>query len=229
MMINMNKKISQDYIRSLEETIKKFLEPIKNIPFSVCIKSLFGHEVISFDLTLEENKTLLESLVRAAKLAGENAFKEGIFTRRPNEAGNQMEPFVLDALRNIGLKAEKPVSKSGRIKTAGYPDIEIVDMFGRTIYLDCKTYNSKTKDQSFRTFYFSPSQDPKITKDAFHILISFELTTGERKGRSAFIPISWQIYTLEKLKVQIKHEFNASNRELYRREALLAEGIISEY
>ncbi len=56
--------------------------------------------------------------------------------------------------------------------------------------------------------------------------MSFELTTAERKGKKAFIPITWQIYTLDKLSVQIKHEFNASNKELYTKEALIAEGRI---
>ena len=48
-------------------------------------------------------------------------------------------------------------------------------------------------------------------------------------GKSQFIPISWQIYTLDKLLIQVKHEFNASNRELYAKEALLAQGRISEW
>jgi hypothetical protein len=82
------------------------------------------------------------------------------------------------------------------------------------------------KDTSFRSFYFSPSEDPKITRDAFHLLMSFELDTAERKGTRAFIPVSWQIYTLDKLLIQVKHEFNASNRELYTKEALLAQGRI---
>ncbi|GAJ16742.1 unnamed protein product, partial [marine sediment metagenome] len=127
----------------------------------------------------------------------------------PNEAGNHIELFVVDALKVAGLKADKPIAKSGKRKAAGYPDIQIDDELGNTIYLDCKTYNTRTKDQSFRTFYFSPSKDPKITKDAFHLLMSYELDTVERKGRRAFIPISWQIYTLDRLLIQIKHEFNA--------------------
>jgi hypothetical protein len=53
------------------------------------------------------------------------------------------------------------------------------------------------------------------------------LTPADRKGKSAFIPISWQIYTLDKLLIQVKHEFNASNKELYTKEALLAEGRIN--
>jgi len=73
---------------------------------------------------------------------------------------------------------------------------------------------------------WEPSEDPKITRDAFHLLMSFELNTAKRKGKKAFIPISWQIYTLDKLLIQVKHEFNASNKELYTEEALLAQGRI---
>jgi len=201
---------------------------MKGIPFPVCIKALTGFTVLVFDPSSDQNRILLDYLVKAAQLSGKMAFKEGIFTARPNEAGNHIEPFVLDALGQVGLKTGKPISKSGKKKVAGYPDIQIEDKFGRTVYLDCKTYNTLTKGQSFRTFYFSPSKDPKITKDAFHLLMSFEITTAERKGKRAFIPVSWQVYTLEKLLIQIKHEFNASNRELYMREALLAEGKITE-
>lgn len=167
-----------------------------------------------------------ESGIVSSEFGGKKAFGEGIFTARPNEAGNHIEPFVVDALRYTGLKADKPIAKSGKKKAAGYPDIYIEDKYGRIIYADCKTYNTKTKHQTFRTFYFSPSKDPKITRDAFHLLLSFELDTAERKGKRAFIPISWQIYTLDKLLIQVKHEFNASNKDLYAPQALLAQGKI---
>ena len=58
--------------------------------------------------------------------------------------------------------------------------------------------------------------------------MSFELDIAERKGKRAFIPISWQIYTLDKLLIQVKHEFNASNKDLYTEEALLSQGKIRE-
>lgn len=214
------------YIKQLEKTIKKFLEPIKGIPFAVAIKALTECEVLPFDLSINEHRILLNKLAKAAKLAGKMAAQKGIFTKRPNEAGNHIEPFVLEALKKVGLKADKPVSKGGKRKSAGYPDIYIEDENGKIIYMDCKTYHSETKDQSFRTFYFSPSKDPKIVKDAFHLLMSFELKVAVRARKKAFIPVAWQIYTLDKLLVQIKHEFNASNRELYVKEALLAEGKI---
>ena len=86
---------------------------------------------------------------------------------------------------------------------------------GGILYLDYKTYNALTKVQTFRTFYFSPSRNPKITRDAFHLLVSFELIKALKQGKAAFAPVSWQIYTLDKLLTQVKHEFNASNKDLY--------------
>lgn len=216
----------EEYVKQLEQAISRFLEPMKGIPFPIAIKALSGFNVLSFDHSLDQNRKLLEQLSEAAQLGGQKAYREGIFTARPNEAGNHIEPFVVEALRQAGLKADKPISKSGKKKAAGYPDIQIENQLGETVYLDCKTYSTLTKDQSFRTFYFSPSGDPKITRDAFHLLMSFELDTAERKGQRAFIPISWQIYTLDKLLVQVKHEFNASNKDLYTKEALLAQGRI---
>ncbi|MGC9336970.1 MAG: hypothetical protein ACP5EQ_02595 [Candidatus Cloacimonadia bacterium] len=216
----------EEHIRQLEQVISKFLEPLKGIPFPVAIKALTGFKVLTFEPSVEQNKELLERLSKAAQLAGKRAYDTGIFTARPNEAGNHIKPFVIDALRYVGLKADKPIAKSGKRKAAGYPDIQIEDEWNRTIYLDCKTYNTLTKDQTFRTFYFSPSKDPKITKDAFHLLMSFELDTAEREGRRAFIPNSWQIYTLDKLLIQVKHEFNTNNKDLYKSEFLLARGKI---
>ena len=218
----------EKYIKELEQVISKFLEPLKGIPFSIAIRALTGFKVLTFEPSDEKNKKLLEQLSKAAQLSGKKAFEEGIITARPNEAGNHIEPFVVEAIRDAGLQADKPLAKSGKRKAAGYPDIQIEDEWNRTTYLDCKTYNTLTKAQTFRTFYFSPSKDPKITKDAYHILMSFELDTAERKGKRAFIPISWQIYTLDKLLIQVKHEFNASNKDLYTEEALLAQGIIKE-
>jgi len=218
----------EEYIKQLEQAIGRFLEPMKGIPFPVAIKALTGCNVLAFDPSFDKNKKLLEQLSKAAQLGGQRAFQEGIFTTRPNEAGNHIEPFVIEALRQVGLEADKPISKGGKKKAAGYPDIQVEGGNGIVLYLDCKTYNTKTKEQSFRTFYFSPSKDPKITRDALHLLMSFELDTAEREGRRAFIPISWQIYTLDKLLIQVKHEFNASNKDLYTKKALLAEGRIRE-
>jgi len=124
---------SEEYIKQLEETIRRFLEPIKDIHYNIAIRSLTGCRVLEFDRN--DNKT---------------AYRKGIKTKRPNEAGNQIEPFVINSLNKVGLKAEKPKSRKGKVKIAGYPDIEISDEYGRTIYLECKTYSALIKTQKLQ-------------------------------------------------------------------------------
>jgi len=121
----------REYIRFLEEAIRKFLEPVKDIPYALAIKILTGYEVLKFDLNDEKNKELLELLKKAADLSCKEMYKTGISTDRPNEAGNRVEPFVIKFLNEVGLTADKPKTKSGRKKAAGYPDIEIKDNYGR--------------------------------------------------------------------------------------------------
>lgn len=216
--------MNPEYVRELEETIRKFLNPLRDIPFSVVIKSLTGCEVLPFDAQDEGNAAFLQKLERAAHSAGVEAHRRGIRTNRPNEAGNRIEPYVLEALSDQGLPAERPRAKSGKRKAAGYPDLELKDPSGKVAYLDCKTYAAKSRGQTFRTFYLSPSDDPKITTDAFHLLLSFELEEMTDAGQRVFVPVSWHLYTLHRLRLQLKYEFNANNRELYIPEALLAEG-----
>ena len=211
-----------DYTRKLEETLKRFLEPIKDVSFPVVIEVLTGYQVQRFDRERDEN--ILKLLEVAAAQAGKEAAKKGIIADRPNEAGNRIEPFVIDALNEVGFAAGKPRTKSGKIKAAGYPDIEIQHESGWTGYLDCKTFASKSVGSTFRAFYLSPSAEPKITKSAPHLLLSFELQRG---GRNTYLPLSWHLYDLHGLAVKVKHEFNASNRDVYTAELLLAEGSVS--
>jgi len=42
----------------------------------------------------------------------------------------------------------------------------------------------------------------------------------------ALAQLELQIYTVDKLFIQVKHEFNASNKDLYTDETLLASGKI---
>jgi len=100
----------KEYIKQLGQTISKFLEPIRGIPFPVAIKALTGFKVLTFDISHDPNKRLLKQLSMAAQLAGQKAFQEGIFTARPNEAGSHIEPLVVESLRYVGLKADKPIS-----------------------------------------------------------------------------------------------------------------------
>lgn len=217
---------SNDYVKQLEKTISQFLMPLKDIPFSVAIKAISGCDVLSFNKSSKEDKKLLEGLIKSMNLALKNCYQKGILTARPNEVGNQIENFVKEALVSCGLKAEIPLAVNGRHQSAGYPDILIKDTDSRFSYLECKTYNQKSVNSSFRAFYFQPSKNSKIIHNARHLMASFEIIREKRGNKSVFAPVYWRLYTLEKMLVQVKHEFNASNKGMYKPEALLAEGSI---
>ncbi|HHW58721.1 MAG: hypothetical protein WBH58_08075 [Bacteroidales bacterium] len=225
----MTKKEQEKYIKELEETISQFIKPLKNIPFKIVLKAISECELIPFDKNNPKDKQLLDDLIKAATIATNNAYEKGIFTRRENEVGNHIEPFVIDALNQIGLVASRPKTKEGKKKATGYPDIFLEDRNGRPNYIECKTYNERNYQTTQRSFYFSPAErtaDFKVIHDARHLVISFKIEKSERDGQMVFFPVYWKIFSLDSLIGQIKHEFNSTNKQLYRDEALLAEGSI---
>ncbi|MCX7887154.1 MAG: hypothetical protein N3B01_07895, partial [Verrucomicrobiae bacterium] len=215
------------YAAELEAVIAQCLQPLKSVPFKAVIRAIAGCKVIDFDPTNEAHKQLAKTVTAAAQLAGKSAFETGIFTKRPNEAGNKIEPFVRTALAQLGLEAKTPTTPSGKTKVAGYPDIEVVS--NPPCYLECKTYNISNVQATMRAFYISPSKQFKVTKDALHLLLAYQLESAERKDKIAFVPVRWKLITLHDLKVDLKYEFNQNNKNLYGQAAattLIAEGSI---
>jgi len=82
-----------------------------------------GCNVIPFDKNNPDDGQLLNDLIAATKIDVRNANLKGITTRRENEVGNHIEPFMIDALNQIGLKADRPETAEGKKKAVGYPDI----------------------------------------------------------------------------------------------------------
>jgi len=219
----------EEYIKKLEAIVGRYLEPLRDIPFSLVIKSVFGFQVLPFDLKHKENEKLLDLLKQAANIAGKKARKEGIIARRANDVGTRIKPYVREALKQLKLQARTPITQSGKKKAMGYPDIEVTDPWGRSFYLECKTYNIQNIDTTRRAFYFSPPSKKgggKIIRDTFHLLMSFQVEVARviDAERRVYIPIHWRIYSLESINVNLKAEFNASNRQMYRAGTLLAEG-----
>jgi len=54
-----------------------------------------------------------------------------------------------------------------------------------------------------------------VTRVALHLLLAFQLEKAERSGKSAFVPVYWKLLTLHDLRVDLKHEFNQHNRNMY--------------
>jgi len=221
-------RTNEDYIKQLEETVVKFLKPMEGVPFHLAIRALYRRKVIPLNLKEDKDVQLIETLSQVAQIAGENANRKGIFRSRPNEVGNDIEKFVREALKKVGFNPETPMTAGGTRKAAGYPDIYVKDKYSRHVYLECKTYNKANINTTQRAFYFSPAEEgrSKIIYDAPHIVMSFEIKQIQRSGRRCYIPVAWKLVSIHSMKVSVKHEFNASNRDIYRREAILAEGKI---
>ncbi|MGC8622287.1 MAG: restriction endonuclease [Caldisphaera sp.] len=211
--------VDDKYVKQLEDVIKKMLAPLKDIPLKIVIKSLSGYDIIDFDNNDPADRELLDCLINACKNAMQSINLDGINTARPNEAGNAVEQYVKNELTKLGCNARTPSMASGKEKSSGYPDIVFTDLSGRDNYLECKTFNENTLKSSLRTFYLSPSKDFKVTSNAHHFLVSFEM----EKRQSNFYVKGFKLLTLEKLNVDVKNEFNANNKELYKAENILFE------
>jgi hypothetical protein len=196
-----------------ERALAELTRPAKKLPFKAVIHSTTGHRVLDFDTNNPAHADLHAKLQRAAALAGERARKDGLAAARPNEAGNHLEPFVRAALQEAGLEARIPHTTADRAQSVGYPDIEITGPV--PCYLELKSYNAATVNTTQRSFYYSPSETPKVTRDAVHLLLAYELEKSERDGKSVFVPRHWKLLTLQDLEVDLKFEFNQNNRGLY--------------
>lgn len=217
--------MSKRYTKKLENIIKQMLTPLRGLPLSLVIEGICDCKVIPFDKNDGKDLKVLAKLKKVASIAGNELNKTGIKRPRPNEVGNDIEPFVMNALNKIGYKASTPLTANGKKKTTGYPDIEFIDEFGRPSYLECKTFNIENIGTTQRSFYLSPSKNFKITKDAHHLVISFEIyVAGSRGKNNVYKSKSWKILSLDELEVDVKYEFNSDNKRLYARNLILAEG-----
>ena len=99
--------VGNEYIKKLENVIKQMLQPLKDIPFNLVIETMTGKKVISFDFTKKDNQEVLKLLKQSALNAGKEINKTGILRPRPNEVGNDIEPYVRNALNLLDLTLMK--------------------------------------------------------------------------------------------------------------------------
>ena len=213
-------------IADLEAVIEQFLKPIKDVPFSIIIKSIAGHAILPMVPDNSLDAGLLDSLIKVANLTAKLVEAEPIQRPRPNEVGNDIEPFVMKAANQLGLKAERPRTAAGNLKSTGYPDIIVHDQSGRPTYIECKIFAEGGDLTTMRSFYLSPSDDFKVTMDARHILMAFGMEAQPINGsrNSNYRARSFKIVDLYALKCDVKYEFNSDNQRLYADGLVLAEG-----
>jgi hypothetical protein len=184
-------------------------------PFNLVIEAMTGRKVISFDFAKSDHQEVLKLLKQSALNAGKEINETGILRPRPNEVGNDIEPYVRNALNSLGLKADIPVGPSGHKKAMGYPDI--LFWFNETpYYLECKTYNIENIGTTQRSFYFSPSDEFKVIYDAPHFILSYEIyVAGEKGNKHIYKCKHYKILSIESLPVDVKYEFNSDNKRIY--------------
>lgn len=213
----------------LEDVLARFLKPVKGIPFEVVVKSLSAHSVERFDPKAAENMAFLKTLTEAMEAACRTVQQQPIERYRPNEVGNDMEPFVAQALTQLGLPTAPARTKTGKGKTTGYPDLRI-EHEGTPVYLEVKTYAAANHDTTQRSFYLSPADDPKITEDAYHLLVGFEIAdkggNGRKDGRGRelrdYVPVGFVLVDLYGMECDMKAEFNSDNKRLYDSKRILS-------
>ena len=228
----MKNKISldKDYVEKLENVIKQMIAPIKGIPLKLVLEAISGKKVIPFDKADKRHQRLLDKLKKAAQLSCQNINAAGgIMSARVNEVGNKVETPIKEALQQIGFKdADVPLNKKGVKQATGYPDLgfSFGDLY---VYVECKTFNKKTVGTTQRSFYLSPTEGFKVTKDAIHIVISLEIEwekniTIEKQNFSVYLAKAWKVVQIENIDVDVKREFNSDNKRMYSSENILAEG-----
>lgn len=206
-----------DREKMLEDVLVRLLQPIQKIPFEIVIKSIYDSEVYRFNKEEPAMAEILRGLVDAMNVTMKNVRETPIVSRRPNEVGNYMEAPVLSALREQGFNADKPKTRSGNYKQAGYPDLVVKTDIER-IYIEVKTYNKRNAETTQRSFYFSPSDDPKVHENGWHVLAGFEMQSAEQK----YWPVGFKLMDLYGLSCDLKSEFLSDNSRLYESGRVLA-------
>jgi len=220
--------MTTDREKKLEEALEQFIRPYKGIPFEVIVKALCNVSVHKFDLDDPLNIANLEKIREAMQLAGVAANKTPIQRPRPNEVGNDMEPFVVNALKEVGFIASPPKTRAGKGKSTGYPDVLILTK-GTPIYLEVKTYAAANHQTTQRSFYMSPTDDPKVNIDAYHLVVGFEVEdkggNGNRDDRNRelrnYCPAAFTLVDLYGMDCDMKSEFNSDNRQMYEAHRIL--------
>ena len=198
------------------------------IPFAEVIFDTTGKHVLVVDLKNETDQRVIRQISAACDKTMErmNAPDSVIqHTPRINEVSGPFEDTLRELLNSApGLSCDFPHTAEDRVMRSGYPDLRIVDLASKRIfYLDPKLYAMGSRDSTFRTFYFEPKiATNKVRDDAVHFIVGFEHEPRGKNGLWKFT--RWDLVDLARFKVKLKAEFQGSNRDMYRPEAIVATG-----
>ena len=201
-------------------------ERLEDVRFTEVVEAVSGFSVLPVDITKAVDAALLRHLqasldVMLLELAKpENPIHA---VGRVNEISRHIEDFLLIRLNALeAYECSIPANASGRTQRSGYPDLRLAHTAsGRVFYIDPKVYKLGSETSSFRTFYFEPKLETnKILDNASHLIVGIA-HSGKVEGRWQLD--TWNVVDLINFRVRLKAEFQSSNRELYKDEAVISE------
>src|SRR6266699_5604461 len=198
---------------------------LRDVAFSEVILDTTGKHVLAVDRKNETDECVIKQISAALDetMRRMNASDSPIQkVARINEVSSQVEDLLRELLNATpGLNCDFPRTADDKTQRSGYPDLRIVDLATtRVFYLDPKLYAVGSRDSSFRTFYFEPKiATNKVRDDAVHLIAGFE---HEPRKDSRWNFTRWDLVDLSQFKVKLKAEFQGSNRDMYRTEAIVA-------
>ena len=199
---------------------------LRGIPFSEVIFDATGKRVLVFNPKNETDGRVLKQISSVldevmAQLNAPDSVVQGI--PRINEVSSHFEDLMRELLNKApGLSCDFPKTAAGGTQRSGYPDLELIEQQSHRIYyLDPKLYAVGSRDSSFRTFYFEPKvATNKVREDAVHFIVGFEHEKPAPDRHWKFT--RWDLVDLSHFQVKLKAEFQGSNRDMYRSEAIVA-------
>ena len=200
---------------------------LKGIPFSEVIAATSGKRVLAIDRADKDTQRILAEIGHALDdvLVAMNApDSPARSAKRVNEMSSHFENALRDALnKHPGFACDFPKTAEGRVQRSGYPDLRLVDKAtGRVLYLDPKLFAAASRKSSLRTFYFEPKRETnKVNDDAHHLIAGI---SHEKADVSGMQFTHWELIDLANFRVKLKAEFEGSNADLYRPEAVVGSG-----
>ena len=224
---------------------------LRGVPFGELISDTTGRRVLPFERNNAVDQRIAKAISAACdetmkRLNAPDSAIQNV--GRINEVSSHFEDTLRELLNTTpGLQCDFPLTVEGKLQRSGYPDLRIIDVESkRVFYLDPKLYAAGSRDSSFRTFYFEPRKSTnKVRDDAVHFVVGFEHQPPPRSGsanapregtsgsslarrsnakaaNAAWKFTRWDLVDLSRFTVKLKAEFQGSNRDMYRPEAIVA-------
>ena len=230
--------MAEERLEEYRKIVQKILEAFHGVPFPIIVESTTNTKAEIIDLSNEKDKTLVKELSELADLVAIKYNKTNIdkysYQRikgklpknfRPNEVSIILE-HKLPQIFSLNRSKFKVIREIRHFTQTGYPDEKVVDIYGRVTFVEIKA-TTRPDEGSPRDFYFTPLENTKskVNVNGRHLLLGFIIKEVQPK---VFRTVGWKLVDLTKIKVSMKPEFNADNREIYKKEAIIAENWIGE-